>query len=922
MKINSIQIKGFGLFADSKEVDFSPGTNLIYGSNEAGKSTMLNFIISMLYGLKEEDRQIRKWLPDHAAYRPWNSKDYGGKMVLTKDDSAKLSVIRDFSEDTDLLRIFDDITGKEITDEFEMDKTKERIFAKKITGLSRSFFLSSVCIRQLGSVIGSDDAKTLASYAQSLIDTGGGDVTASKAIEILNTEVEAIGKTERGKIFKRLRDKQEELLSSLAKNSEQQKEIRAARETHLKKNEELKFLSEKLRKFRSVLLDGWIEKAKRKLARIKELTDENEDYSDQLGSAEPLEVFDDKQKDSVIRLEAELKQKQDLRSKLKDQFEEINEKLESVRKDLSSRKQFAKISPEELEKFSLNERRWRDLREEHKNRSRQLKAEEFEDEQTTRRLRRLELVFAKLPPHIDQVYLNWERKLSELKTSIMQENSLRQSLKKIQNGFKLRAALLSLVLAAFIYYILAFSMLDITMRFGSAGIAGLLTIILLTVLGKKSSRIKADADKCSAIIKDLETQSADIKGKIDILFETTESKSGDEFTSKYNSFINLVSGKRHVHKEHLRGDIENLKLRIRDLENEMLNQLEKAFPGIRPDKINPELTEQYIQDAKSYLESSEEEFQTATRHAVKNNELNEIEEEIGGIEKALENIFRASGVKNGIEYKTRLEAFNKYQKYRRNLDEIAILSDGGGIERLENELKSLKDERNSLPAAETYPEGMNEMQAKEEGEKLERKSDILKREIAEIDGRIKTIEENLDDREILEAELDTIEEEIDAYKKYRDSLRIAMNQIDAVAAKMHKKIAPQITKTASELIGLITDGKYKALKVDEALNVSVSSQEIQAPIRAESLSQGTMDQVYLALRLTLAKIFSENSEILPVILDDSFTQYDDKRAHQAMKALERLSSSHQILIFTCHKRDAENFSKVYKNADNSKLIEL
>jgi DNA repair exonuclease SbcCD ATPase subunit len=922
MKIDSIQIKGFGLFNDLKEIEYSRGINLIYGSNEAGKSTILQFIIAMLFGLKEEGRQSRRWLSEHMKYRPWSLKGYGGKMIVATDDGARYSIVRDFSEEADSLRIFDDITGKELTDSFEMDKTKERSFARRITGLSRSFFLSSVCIRQLGSVIGDEDAKTIASYAQSLIDTGGSDITAAKAIEILMTEVDSIGKTERGKVFKKLKDRQEELKAALSRNSAQQEEIRKARENHSSKTEELKLLSAKLQEYRSVLLDGWIEKTEKKLKRIKDLNDENRGYSGDPGSEELLRDFKDEQKDSVIQIEIELAQKKDQLNRLKSQAAEINAELEKIHEKLASYKQFKDVSTEELEQFSLNERRWRDLREDHKNKSRQLKSEEFEDEQTTRRLRRVELVFSKLPPHIDQVYLNWERQLSEFKNSIMQENSVRQNLKKSLNSLKTRIALLYAVLCIFIYYLLSNAKMDKMIRLGSVGITGLLLIILAAMFFKKSGNIRKDAEHNRNIIKDLESQKAAVKEKIDILFETTESKTGDEFTAKYNSFINLVSGKRQAHQEHLKGDIRSLELRIKDLENEMLNLLERAFPGIRPDKISPEMTEQCIQEAKKYLELSEEELPVASALGVKKSEIEKLSVDIHGKEAELERIFRQSGVRNGAEYKSRLEDFNKYLKYRRNIEEISSLTDGGGIEKLQADLEAMKDERKNISGTETYPGGISEREAKEEGEALEQKSDKLKKETAEIEGRIKTMEENLDDREVLESELARVEEEDDEYKKYKDSLRIAMNQIEAVSTKMHTKLAPQITKISSDLINLITDGRYKTLKVDEALNITVSDGGAQAPIRAESLSQGTIDQVYLALRLALAQLFSESREILPVILDDSFTQYDDKRALQAMKALERLSTKHQILIFSCHKRDVENFSKVFKNARASRLIEL
>lgn len=922
MKIDSIQIKGFGLFTESKETEYSHGMNLVYGSNEAGKSTILQFIIAMLFGLKEEGRQSRKWLPEHSKYRPWNLKGYGGKMAVSTDDGARYSLVRDFSEEADFMRIFDDITGKELTDSFEMDKTKERVFAKRVTGLSRSFFLSSVCIRQLGSVIGEEDARTLASYAQSLIDTGGSDITAAKAIEILGNEVESIGKTERGKVFKKLKDKREELNVALSRNSGQQEEIRKARESHLKKSDDLRLLTDKLQGYRSLLLDVWIEKTEKKIKRIKDLMEENKKFSTDPQSESFLKDFKDEQKDIVSRLEIELAQKKIQLNRLESQAEEINAQLQKINEKLAARKQFAKVSSAELEQFSVNEARWRDLREDHKDKDRRLKAEVFEDEQTTRRLRRVELVFSKLPPHIDQVYLNWERQLSEFRTSILQENGVRQNLKKSLSSIRSRIVLLCAALGGFIAYLLAAEKLDSMIRFGAAGISGLLLMIIAGLYMKKSGGIRRETEQSNKVIKDLEKQSAEIKEKIDVLFETTESKTGDEFTSKYNSFINLVSGKRHAHQEHLKEDIKDLENRIKDLENEMLNLLERAFPGIRPDKISPELTEQYIQEAKKYLELSEEELTVASSLGVKKNDINDLKSEIESKESELDKIFRQSGVKNGVEYKTRLESFNKYLKYQRNVEEISNLTDGGDFEKLKADLDEMKDERKNLSKAESYPGDKNENEAKAEGEALEAKSEQLKKEIAEIGGRIKSMEESLDDREVLEAELSIVQEEEDEYRKYKDSLRIAMNQIEAVSVRMHKRLAPQITQKSSDLIGLITDGRYKTLKVDETLNITVSDDGAQAPVKADSLSQGTIDQVYLALRLSLAQLFSESREILPVILDDSFTQYDDKRAFQAMKALERLAAKHQVFVFTCHKRDVENYSKIFKNARAAKLIEL
>ena len=73
----------------------------------------------------------------------------------------------------------------------------------------------------------------------------------------------------------------------------------------------------------------------------------------------------------------------------------------------------------------------------------------------------------------------------------------------------------------------------------------------------------------------------------------------------------------------------------------------------------------------------------------------------------------------------------------------------------------------------------------------------------------------------------------------------------------------------------------------------------------EQVSSGTMDQVYLALRLAAAKLIqSEASEQMPLVFDDSFVLYDEDRLRSALKWLSSAYTG-QIIIFTCHQREAQ-----------------
>ena len=92
------------------------------------------------------------------------------------------------------------------------------------------------------------------------------------------------------------------------------------------------------------------------------------------------------------------------------------------------------------------------------------------------------------------------------------------------------------------------------------------------------------------------------------------------------------------------------------------------------------------------------------------------------------------------------------------------------------------------------------------------------------------------------------------------------------------------------------------MSVDENLNIFMNTRTKLVPI--EQVSSGTMDQIYLALRLAVARLMQGEQEPLPLIFDDSFVQYDDERLRTALSWLSRTYDG-QCIIFTCHKRELQ-----------------
>ena len=78
-----------------------------------------------------------------------------------------------------------------------------------------------------------------------------------------------------------------------------------------------------------------------------------------------------------------------------------------------------------------------------------------------------------------------------------------------------------------------------------------------------------------------------------------------------------------------------------------------------------------------------------------------------------------------------------------------------------------------------------------------------------------------------------------------------------------------------------------------------------SPHEAEQLSQGTADQLYLAVRLAICEMVLPSDKAVPILLDDALVNFDDQRMAAALDYLLEVSAHHQILLFTCPKREGD-----------------
>lgn len=145
------------------------------------------------------------------------------------------------------------------------------------------------------------------------------------------------------------------------------------------------------------------------------------------------------------------------------------------------------------------------------------------------------------------------------------------------------------------------------------------------------------------------------------------------------------------------------------------------------------------------------------------------------------------------------------------------------------------------------------------------------------------------------AENERVQEELNA-------IDLAQDTMTALSTTIRDSFGLYLNRTASDLISGITGGIYTSMSINENLDVYMNTPGKLVPI--EQVSSGTMDQIYLAVRLAAAKLIQNGRDSMPLIFDDSFVLYDDERLKTALKWLVRAYDS-QIIIFTCHQREAQ-----------------
>lgn len=184
-----MHLKGFGKFVDTRFY-FQEGFNLVFGKNEAGKSTLQSFIKAMLFGLDRNTLDTEDRPSDSRKYNPWASDEFGGSMEILLSKGETLRLEQDFTNRQ--TNVYDD-NLRNITSSYPYSTRGGLRFGETILGMDRECFENSAFIRQGGTVVLKNERKNLIERLMNLSQTGSEDSSAADTLRALGEAKKSLG---------------------------------------------------------------------------------------------------------------------------------------------------------------------------------------------------------------------------------------------------------------------------------------------------------------------------------------------------------------------------------------------------------------------------------------------------------------------------------------------------------------------------------------------------------------------------------------------------------------------------------------------------------------------------------------------------------------------------------------------------------
>ena len=884
--VDKLKILGFGRFIE-REFSLTPGLNVIYGGNEAGKSTIHRFIEAMLFGFWHPIYSHRELEPSHGKYRPWAGAVYGGEMEYSWRQ-GKVRVIRDFSQNTVSLYSLPEETA--LTD-LPLNSWGEPDFARIHFGCSKLIFRNTISISQLGSATDSAVAAEVRGLLNNLAQSGGSGVSVSQGLEELANS--------RRKLASDLKEAELQLVQI------RERLIAAKEQTHtaanleirqFKMSKQLEKHDQERRRLKELSLKAQGQAAVSKLKLLNELRERHSVASQQLQELGQIAV-DPEMHQELLDAQAKVEMLQQTCDLHAQTVEDLVKQRLSQDNCLQELAPYAHHSQDTLIEMSSA---WQMQAKGHQ----VIEEMEEEVEKLGQDIRQVAADLAKLP-YFRPDALDQAKALQAMAAARDVNDSREELDREIEQQLRVvkscRGASWVLLLALPALAALAFWLEPLLVLLG---IPALIALIAVARSAKQASL------RCRSLRRQMYSLELEFVNNQRTREHAQRELSGylgrlgiahlQEMEDKFYSFKALTDRKYELAREQrfTSAKLEEYYQETEAKATELQEILQSVGLGDLP--IEQALAHfrsnlDRIVELRTLLEQGRIQEETASKRLI------QCEEDLAAAQEELSQRMGIIGAKSPEEVETMVAK----TKQRREWDqEIA------GLEhRIHDLLTGTTEAELRIQAQEASGDSEESIQdIPNKIELLEEEILLLRTQKSEEFGRLEGIYSSLASPADLEEECWEQQEKCVVLQDNLQAVDIAYKTITELAAALKSEIAPDLNEKVSLLVEQVTGGKYNSLKVAPDMSISVFSPEGGGQVGLEKLSGGTIDQFYFACRVAIADLVTGGG--LPLFLDDSFVQYDDQRLEYMLSLLLALAETRQIILLTCQQRELEQLASI------------
>lgn len=909
MIISKIHIISFaGL--KNKILELEDGINIIYGENEKGKSTIQNFIRIWLYGMNSKrSKDIKN--NDRIRFMPIDGEKIRGELYVSNND-RKYIIRRSFgtTKKDDTSEILDAETGEIITN-IPSDEP-----GKYFLKVNSSTFIKTLFISQLGVAFSKDREEEIIDKAANLLGDEEENISIQKALEKLDDIKKSITTTRKNGQLDLLRNKYNLLIEeryegyNLSKNNlENEQKLINLRESGKSLRKEIKNLDIYKKYIKKVKLQKEYEDITEYLKKKEELEKKEryieESIASRNGIIDEVLLNDIKDENSLyfslldmkIDEEKKLENSKVLYQNKRNEFEEIIF-IENLTNDEKNKFIKAVMEKENLEeKISNYENLINDIN---------LIKKEIEKKQS---LIGNAINFKGRREEISSLLEKYEDKLKEIKFKlehVPNDINIKNTDNKIKKSYKLINIFSILIVMLLI---------SIILLKGNSALSLIVSIILALILGvlmyisfTMKSKIKKDSEINDSAegVKKLEDEIKVIEKEIFKFTKIIGSTSYEDFIRKLKLFDEFV----------LYEEKQNIKISEKEKHVNLLN--------IQSVKDNYKKNKEYIRDILNLAKTNDtnEVMIMLSKYDLVSNEIlsikidiekeqesiNKLEQELNIREKRIREKLEFIGLEDMNLYNLEEKLLEIKQKIKQRDDVLRSLAS------IEETYKALTKDKDIDAIKEELKDIINENinYSYSSEDEIDNQVTIKSNELIEVEKNIKDVENDINNRFIGKRAISQIEEEIEEVQENINKLELRLKATELAIQKMNEAIREVrgnfgsiLNSSVIEYFNKLTEDRYDNVMVSDSYEMKVRNGVEVLP--GAMLSNGANDQLYLSLRLAFINMIYKDISF-PMILDDAFVQYDDKRTERAIDIL-LMCKFKQLLIFTCQLRESNIVKK-------------